>query len=58
MFSDTVIVFTSNIGAAEVSYESQDVRNEFIQKVRQHFVHELKAPRIVGPNRRGQHHSI
>ena len=48
MFSDTVIVFTSNIGAAEVSYESQDVRNEFIQKVRQHFVHELKRPELLG----------
>ena len=48
MFSDTVIVFTSNIGAAEVSYESQDVRNEFIQKVRQHFVQELKRPELLG----------
>ncbi|MBF5004192.1 AAA family ATPase [Diaphorobacter caeni] len=48
MFSDTVIVFTSNIGAAEVSYESQDVRNEFIQKVRHHFVHELKRPELLG----------
>ena len=48
MFSDTVIVFTSNIGAAEVSYDSQDVRNEFIQKVRQHFVHELKRPELLG----------
>lgn len=48
LFSDTVIVFTSNIGAAEVSYESQDVHNEFIQKVRQHFVHELKRPELLG----------
>lgn len=48
MFSDTIIVFTSNIGAAEVSYESQDVRNEFIQKVRDHFVHDLKRPELLG----------
>lgn len=48
MFSDTVIVFTSNIGAAEVSHESQNVRDEFIQKVRQHFVHELKRPELLG----------
>lgn len=48
MFSDTVIVFTSNIGAAEVGSESQDVRNEFIQKVRWHFVHELKRPELLG----------
>jgi ATP-dependent Clp protease ATP-binding subunit ClpB len=48
MFSDTVIVFTSNIGAAEVSYESQNVRDEFIQKVRQHFVKELKRPELLG----------
>lgn len=48
MFSDTVIVFTSNIGAADVSYESQNVRDEFIQKVRQHFVQELKRPELLG----------
>lgn len=48
MFADTVIVFTSNIGAADVSYDSHDVRSEFIQKVRQHFVHELKRPELLG----------
>ncbi|VVP31197.1 hypothetical protein PS865_04371 [Pseudomonas fluorescens] len=48
MFSDTVIVFTSNIGAAEVSHESQSVRDDFIQKVRQHFVRELKRPELLG----------
>jgi ATP-dependent Clp protease ATP-binding subunit ClpB len=48
MFSDTIIVFTSNIGAAEVSHESQNVRDEFVQKVRQHFVHELKRPELLG----------
>lgn len=48
MFSDTVIVFTSNIGAADVSQESQSVRDDFIQKVRQHFVHELKRPELLG----------
>lgn len=48
LFSDTVIVFTSNIGAADVSPESQDVRSEFIQKVRQHFVYELKRPELLG----------
>jgi hypothetical protein len=48
LFSDTVIVFTSNIGASEVSPESQDVRGEFIQHVRQHFVRELKRPELLG----------
>ncbi|MCU1721828.1 AAA family ATPase [Pseudomonas sp. 5P_5.1_Bac1] len=48
MFSDTVIVFTSNIGAADVSHESQSVRDDFIQEVRQHFVHELKRPELLG----------
>ena len=48
LFSDTVIVFTSNIGAAEVSSDSNDVHNEFIQKVRQHFVHDLKRPELLG----------
>ena len=48
MFSDTVIVFTSNIGAAEVKHDSHDVRNEFIEKVRNHFVQELKRPELLG----------
>lgn len=48
MFSDTVIVFTSNIGAAEVNPESTDVAYDFIQKVRQHFVQELKRPELLG----------
>lgn len=48
MFSDTVIVFTSNIGASEVSHHSQDARAAFIEKVRHHFVHELKRPELLG----------
>lgn len=48
MFSDTVIVFTSNIGASEISYKNENVRDAFIQKVREHFVHELKRPELLG----------
>lgn len=48
LFSDTVIVFTSNIGAAEVNPNSSNVRDDFIQRVRSHFVHELKRPELLG----------
>ena len=48
LFSDTVIVFTSNIGAAQVSPDDLDVGSAFIDKVRSHFVHELKRPELLG----------
>lgn len=49
-FSETIIVFTSNIGAADVQ-PNQDltkVRTAFIEKVRAHFVNELKRPELLG----------
>jgi ATP-dependent Clp protease ATP-binding subunit ClpA len=48
LFSDTVIVFTSNIGAAEVSPDDSDVGSAFIDKVRSHFVHALMRPELLG----------
>jgi ATP-dependent Clp protease ATP-binding subunit ClpB len=48
LFSDTVIVFTSNIGAAQVSPEEPDVASAFIEKVRSHFVNELRRPELLG----------
>jgi len=47
-FSETIIVFTSNIGAAEVRPDLEDVRGAFIEKVRHHFVSELKRPELLG----------
>ena len=49
-FSDTVIIFTSNIGAAEVepSDDHDSVRKQFISKVKNKFVSELKMPEFFG----------
>ena len=48
LFSDTVIVFTSNIGAAQIKVDNPDVRTAFIERVRSHFVNELKRPELLG----------
>ena len=48
LFSDTVIVFTSNIGAAQIEVDNPDVRTAFIERVRSHFVNELKRPELLG----------
>ena len=48
MFSDTVIVFTSNIGSAKIQDDCADVRAAFISEVRSHFVNELKRPELLG----------
>ena len=47
-FADTFIVFTSNIGAAQVDRHSPDVRAEFIERVRDHFVENLHRPELLG----------
>ncbi len=47
-FSETILVFTSNIGAAEVNPDEKDVRSVFVEKVRSHFVKELKRPELLG----------
>lgn len=47
-FADTFIVFTSNIGAAEVDRHSQNVAEEFIERVRAHFVESLHRPELLG----------
>lgn len=54
-FAETVIIFTSNIGASEIQYtdssgnikNEEAVRREFIQKVREHFTTELKRPELL-----------
>ncbi len=48
LFSETVIVFTSNIGASEVKTSESNVRSAFIEKVREHFIHTLKRPELLG----------
>lgn len=54
-FAETVIIFTSNIGAADVqlvdasgSVKTEDsIRKEFIDKVKGHFTRELKRPELL-----------
>ena len=49
-FSDTVIIFTSNLGAAEVvnTGDNERSRAEFIRIVKDYFDNELRRPEILG----------
>ena len=53
-FSETFIIFTSNIGAADadINMNAEQMRKHFIDKVTEHFVTELKRPEIL--NRIGE----
>jgi ATP-dependent Clp protease ATP-binding subunit ClpA len=50
IFSDTIIVFTSNIGASTIqsSEDMNTTAEAFRVAVQNHFVHELKRPEILG----------
>ena len=48
MFSDTFIVFTSNIGASKVKPNDENVEAAFKEAVKEHFISELKRPEILG----------
>lgn len=49
-FSESFIIFTSNIGAAEVqpSDDKEQIYKDFIKKVQHHFTHELNRPELLG----------
>ena len=49
-FSDTIIVFTSNLGANQVqaSSDKEGVAREFIKIVKDYFDNELKRPELLG----------
>ncbi len=49
-FSDTIIVFTSNLGANQVqaSADKEGVAKEFINIVKDYFDNELKRPELLG----------
>ncbi len=51
-FSESIIIFTSNIGASEVKIDSRTPHGDFIQKVKDHFVNEMKRPELL--NRIGE----
>lgn len=48
-FSETIIIFTSNIGAAEVNPDMapKQVKEEFIEKVKDHFIKKLGRPELL-----------
>jgi len=48
-FSETIIIFTSNIGAAEVSADltSKEVKKLFVEKVQDHFITKLGRPELL-----------
>ena len=49
-FSDTIIIFTSNLGAGEVlpSSDKQATADQFINIVKNYFNNELKRPELLG----------
>lgn len=49
-FSESIIIFTSNLGASEVasSGSNEDVAQEFIRIVKNYFDNEIKRPEILG----------
>lgn len=49
-FSESVIIFTSNLGASEVSSNgtNEEVAQEFIKIVKDYFDNEIKRPEILG----------
>lgn len=49
-FSESVIIFTSNLGASEVasSGSNEDIAEEFIKIVKNYFDNEIKRPEILG----------
>lgn len=49
-FSDTIIIFTSNLGANQVlvSKNKEDTAKEFINIVKDYFDNELKRPELLG----------
>lgn len=48
-FSETIIIFTSNIGAAEVSadLEPKEVKKRFVKRVQDHFITKLGRPELL-----------
>ena len=48
-FSETIIIFTSNIGASEADINDTDEANRkyFIGKVREHFIQVLQRPELL-----------
>lgn len=48
-FSETIIIFTSNIGAADVNadLDPKEVKKLFVEKVQDHFITKLGRPELL-----------
>ena len=48
-FSETIIIFTSNIGAAEVNpnMSPREIKKQFVEKVQKHFIEKLGRPELL-----------
>jgi DNA polymerase III delta prime subunit len=46
-FSETIIIFTSNIGAADILPGSEGVEKQFVEAVQNHFRETLKRPELL-----------
>ena len=51
-FSESVLVFTSNIGASEIRADEQNPGERFVEAVKRHFRDEMKRPELL--NRIGE----
>lgn len=51
-FSESVLVFTSNIGASEIHADGTDPQAKFVEAVKRHFRDEMKRPELL--NRIGE----
>lgn len=49
-FSESIIIFTSNLGASEVASNgtNEEIAQEFIKVVKNYFDNEIKRPEILG----------
>ena len=48
-FSESVIIFTSNIGASQIAHDGdkKEVQKKFLEHVKKHFIEELKRPELL-----------
>ena len=48
-FSESVIIFTSNIGSSEIDYtaDKKQISQQFLEHVKKHFIEELKRPELL-----------
>lgn len=59
-FSETIIIFTSNIGSSKIDYVNDenptDVQRKYVEEVKRHFITELQRPELL--NRIGDNNIV